>query len=982
MEWQAVHDVFVAALEVEDDQRDAFIARETTQHPDVAREVNRLLRLHRAAGGFLETDPERVDADEQSLLTTGELVAERFEVHRLIGRGGMGEVYEARDRILGEEVALKVTRPTSRDPEARAEQFRKEVQLARRISHPGVCRVHDVAFHRSRDGQLLLVFTMELLVGETLAERLRQGPLPPDQARSIAIDIAAALDAAHAHDVLHGDIKPENVILVPRHDGSTRVVLTDFGLAKGLGGFEQTSARSGVMGTPAYMAPELFDGAPPSVASDVYAFALLTYRLLSSKDDLWRASRVLAVGGGETPRLPSGLSELDPQHQQVLSKALSPDPTRRFSSVVEFSRALFPQVPVRSRRLLILSAAALLVAVAALAVGPFFRWLRLSQEGLPPGRGPLLMLMTATDNRTNDPELDGMTELLRAQLAQSARLEVLPPETVPRVLREMRHDLAAPPDAQKLREVTLREGATLVVYSRVSLAGSAYRLNVRLEQVGARPSIVEREWQQEFAASDRQQLFDVVRRAAIWLRSTAGESTAQLNDQDRLPSEITTASWEALRLFAKAQESQAEGDSAKAIVYLEEAVRLDPEFVSAHARLGDVLISLRREREGFAAWQRAVELANRRQLTTREALRLRAQYLEDTGTLAEAEAASRAYALHYPADFDANIYLGWLIAEQGRIEEAIPWLEYAASVRPTAPSGHVYLSLCLIELERFDEAAAVADRLRQSTQPEWATWMSALISFARGHLQPAIERLEELRGTADRLWVSRFHTLHSSWLAEAGRLADAERELTAGVAFDTANGLRDRAVLKWLHLARLREYANDPAASADAATTAVTLSSDARTLARAGSQFARLGSMDEVRKIRKVLAGQPEAPSVRLALHRLDAELQLAGGRPDLAVQTLDEIIGAMRFTETRDFYVRALVAAGRNADAIAVLSDWARHPARFYAGPEPPLPGPWAAATDEYMRLLSRQGNDQEVSAWKARLLDFRQGQSGSNRK
>jgi tetratricopeptide (TPR) repeat protein len=235
-----------------------------------------------------------------------------------------------------------------------------------------------------------------------------------------------------------------------------------------------------------------------------------------------------------------------------------------------------------------------------------------------------------------------------------------------RVLREMRHDFAAPPDAQKLREVTLREGATLVVYSQVSLAGSGYRLNVRLEQVGARPSIVEREWQQEFAASNRQQLLDVVRRAAIWLRSTAGESTAQLNDQDRLPSEITTASWEALRLFAKAQESQTEGDSANAIVYLQEAVRLDPEFVSAHARLGDIFISLRREHEGFAAWQRAVELANRRQLTTREALRLRAQYLEDMGTLAEAEAASRAYALHYPADFDANIYLGWIAWGLGR----------------------------------------------------------------------------------------------------------------------------------------------------------------------------------------------------------------------------------------------------------------------------------------------------------------------------
>jgi tetratricopeptide (TPR) repeat protein len=569
-----------------------------------------------------------------------------------------------------------------------------------------------------------------------------------------------------------------------------------------------------------------------------------------------------------------------------------------------------------------------------------------------------------------------MTELLRGQLAQSARFDLIAPDTVPRVLKEMRQDAATLPDALKLREVALRQGATLVLYSGVSLVGTAYRLDVRLEHVGARPSIVEGSWDQTFQAPDRSQLLDVVRRATIWVRSTAGESKAQLSDQDRLPSEITTGSWEGLRAFAKAQQAHQHGDLPNAVVYLQEAVRLDPEFVSAYARLGDVLISLRREPEGYAAWQRAVEIANGRQLTTRETLRLRGQFLEATGSLHETEEAFRAYVLHYPADFDANIYLGSVIAQQGRTEEAVPWLERATRLRPSAPSGHVFLATRLIELQRLDEAVAVAEALRQSTEPEWATWVSALIAFARGNLERAVAQLEEVRGTTNRLWQSRIYTLHSSWLAEAGRFADAEQELVQGIAFDAANGLRDRAALKWIHVAALRARVNDRVASADALKKAITVSDDARTLALAGSLFAQLGMPDELRQVRDALARQPGISRARRALQRVDAELWRMRGRADLAIQMLDEGASEMPFTETRDFHVRALMAAGREADAVAILADWVRHPARFYAGPEPGSPGPWAAAVDEYRVLLQRQGNDREAAEWTGRLAAFRHEQ------
>jgi tetratricopeptide (TPR) repeat protein/tRNA A-37 threonylcarbamoyl transferase component Bud32 len=980
-QWQAVHDVFVAALELDDDERDAFIARETSDRPDVAKEVSRLLRLHQAAGPFLETADDRADAGAERLLADGDVVADRFEVRRLLGRGGMADVYEARDRILGEGVALKVMRSPSGDATARTELFRREVQLARRVTHGGVCRVHDVAFHRRRDGQPLLVFSMELLAGETLAERVRRGPLSSDQARTIATEIATALDTAHAHGIVHGDIKPENVIVCARPDGATRVVLTDFGLANGMEAIDQESPGAGLMGTPAYMAPELFRGVPRSTASDLYAFALLTYRVLSGKDDLWRTTRVLAFASGATSRLPAGLNDLDPTARQVFAKALSVEPAQRFSSATEFVRSLFPQAPARNRRAAVITALAATAVVALLSVGPF---LRMSQPSIPEdlvGDAPSPLLLTATINDTGEAELDGVTELLRGQLAQSPRLDVLGPDVVPGVLREMRHDTAAPLDASILREVALRQHAALIVLPRVTRAAAGYELRVRLEHIGARPSIVENAWEETFQAPHRERLLDIVRRAALWLRTTAGESEAQLRDQDRLPSETTTASWDALREFAKAQQSHQRGDLPNAVVYLREAIRLDPEFVWAYARLGDVLVSIRSEQEGFAAWQRAVELADYRQLTTREALRLRGQFLEETATVKEAEAAFRAYALHYPDDFNANLYLGMMIAQQGRTEEAIPWLERATKLRPAAPSGHVFLATQLIELERFDEASSVADRLRQTTQPEFAIWQHAQIAFAQGDLDRAMANLEPLRKAKDPQWRSRFVTLHGSWLAEAGRIADAERELAAGVAFDVANGLRSSASLKWLHVARFRADAGDGAASADAARKAIGVSQDARTLALAGDVFARLGMVDELTKLRDTLPKSPGLTRVRLSLRRIEADLQRVTGRPDLAAQTLDAVARELRFTTPREFYIDALMAAGRDAEAMSVLASWVQHPARFYAEADLPSPGPWAAALERYQALLERNGRRDEAVKWADRLSSFRATTSGNAR-
>src|SRR6202049_3173741 len=193
----------------------------------------------------------------------GRLVASRYRIIALLGKGGMGEVYRADDLTLGQAVAMKFLPDQAARDEGLLERFRNEVRIARRVSHPNVCRVYDVGEVAGHT-----FFTMEYVDGEDLASLLRRiGRLPQDKALDIARQLCAGLAAAHVKGVLHRDMKPANIML----DGRGQVVITDFGLAGVAGQIQGAEVRSG---TPAYMAPEQLAGKEISVRSDSYALGL------------------------------------------------------------------------------------------------------------------------------------------------------------------------------------------------------------------------------------------------------------------------------------------------------------------------------------------------------------------------------------------------------------------------------------------------------------------------------------------------------------------------------------------------------------------------------------------------------------------------------------------------------------------------------------------------------------------------------------
>lgn len=286
LQWQRLQVLFDEVMQQPSAEREGAVQRleKTIDDPTILRELKRLVQHADADSGFLE--PVVTPRAESGALRPGDVIDGRFEIVKRIGKGGMGEVFEAFDRTLGERVAIKVVASEfARDPKL-LERFRQEVQNARRVSHPNVCRIHDLGEHEG-----VSYLSMELLEGETLAKRLEDGPLSIEEWQVFALQLFDGLRAAHAVGIVHRDLKPSNLMLV-----GSRLVILDFGLATPIlaretGGLTQTGM---LVGTLDWMAPEQLLGEYDE-RTDLYSAALVLLHALSPLDIRQHAAAVSPV---------------------------------------------------------------------------------------------------------------------------------------------------------------------------------------------------------------------------------------------------------------------------------------------------------------------------------------------------------------------------------------------------------------------------------------------------------------------------------------------------------------------------------------------------------------------------------------------------------------------------------------------------------------------------------------------------------------
>lgn len=257
-----------------------------------------------------------------------------FETLRVLGEGGSGIVYEARS-VAGERVALKVLRAELAPSQREVRRFLDEAERMQRVTHPGLVRLLEAGV--LPDGRPYLA--MPFLDGETLSERIARGPVPPRVAITWAKELASAVEALHRAGMIHRDIKPENVLLVGENDADAHAVLLDFGIARDVDDDPTTTTVEGrVRGTPAYMAPERFFGAPANVASDVYELAVLSYAMLVGRLPWGSEKDVTARLNPTSPR--DAGADVSPEIALVLLRALSTRPEKRPESAAAFADAL------------------------------------------------------------------------------------------------------------------------------------------------------------------------------------------------------------------------------------------------------------------------------------------------------------------------------------------------------------------------------------------------------------------------------------------------------------------------------------------------------------------------------------------------------------------------------------------------------------------------------------------------------------------
>ena len=343
--WKSVESLYHAALDLDPSRRASFLDSACAGDPALRHEVESLIGYADQAGGMLEARPVMDPPPETApVFQPGDVLNQRFRVVQQLGAGGMGEVYEAEDLVLGEPVALKTIRPDLIDQQMLRARLIEEVQAAKRIAHPGICRIHDLHLYLpagSPSGDILFL-TMELLRGETLGARIwRSGRMEIREALPIVEQLAGALSAAHRARVIHRDLKSENIVLESSPSGAVRAVITDFGLARNQSrsAHAKRLTRTGqIVGTLAYMAPEQLLGKPVTPAADIYAFGIVLFEMVTGRPPFEGGSNLALAARRLTSPPPSPRSlapNLPREWERAILCCLEREPENRFADATE-----------------------------------------------------------------------------------------------------------------------------------------------------------------------------------------------------------------------------------------------------------------------------------------------------------------------------------------------------------------------------------------------------------------------------------------------------------------------------------------------------------------------------------------------------------------------------------------------------------------------------------------------------------------------
>ena len=1041
--WSAINRIFHAALEIEQGQRCAFVLSESGDDTELKAEIDLLLQADANAGSYLESPLIAAGSllSSRSPLVPGDLLCDRFRILREIAEGGMGHVFDAFDEELAVHVALKVIRPEiASTPEAIA-RFRQEVRLARSITHPNICRTFDIEREvRELPGPKgtaprrveLIFLTMEFLSGETLAQRIqRAGPIPIGGALAFARQIATALHAAHSLGVVHRDMKPANIMLVKPESPSQygpRVVVTDFGLARldplllseGVSSFTNTGHP---IGTLAYMAPEQLEGAAVSPATDIYAFGLILFEMLTG-ERVFPSNNLLSGIAQRlhgTLLLDQRLSRETPVNwRHALNACLAVNPSDRprdathvLAMLEEDPRKLLPRLRhsvtfSKSRSFRLSLGIAILIVVVALFMSGLRLYISKASSQVTPGA---LIYLTPVKNQTGERPFDSLTELIQAGLSQSIQINLLDQGRVGDILQQMTLSPEKVVDFNTAREIAMRAGAVRVIFVTVTGSQGDYMLNVDIQKPDNTPTTYRDHWAKSFAwrstttstgsTAIPAELLTQVRSACDWIRHQAGESANDIARLDSPPEDVTTNSWDALSEYQHGLQLNHDRRPAEAVLSLQKAIQIDPKFALAYGRLADIRLTLHQEDEGFAAYKKALDPSLERRLSRRERDRIQGMYAIDSWDYPAAVDAFRDYQSFYPNDIVGWEYPTLPLTLLGRDDEAIANLERALALDGNDTFALHALTAEYIGKGDLGAASAALGRIKQPSHSASTTILLGSIAFLEGHYDQAQTLIASLKSSPQLRERSRSYEMLADLSAERGDFANAIRVLDEGVQEDAAQGnpaaqstkLTGRAWMK----AKLGDFAGCSAdlRAALAADSSPQLILTVETILGQSIQIAPAGASRGLRRQMMDLARNlppDDFGVITNILHmRSRAESTLAAGAPVAALQQFRDLAAIDAPAAPREYLGRALLAAAHQQDtaqatvlrreAMQAYAVVALRPGLIWQSPVVYPPGFLADESQSYLQL-AQQFDDAGVNTdlVRAKLTSLRADHPISN--
>jgi eukaryotic-like serine/threonine-protein kinase len=870
--------------------------------------------------------PPRIQRPQNnpSMLQPGAILGQRYEILQILGEGGMGAVYKARDRELNRMVALKVIRPELAGHQAIIDRFKQELLLATQVTHKNVIRIYDLS---EADGMKFI--TMEFVEGEDLRGLMQQkGKLEPGEAVEIMQQTCRALEAAHSAGIIHRDLKPQNIM----RDKAGRILVMDFGLARTLEGDGMTQTGA-LVGTMDYMSPEQALGKDLDQRSDVFALGLIFYELLTGKMP-FKADSVVASLLKRTQERAAPVSSHDASIPKPLSnivgKCVEPDLKLRYQSSAEILADLdawqgghaaatlhFPSGVRPWGRSFPWHWFGTAAAIVVLAIVGFLFRDKLFRPNTKAPSGSvslaphavLSVLVADFQNNTSDPLFDGTLEpMFNVALEGASFINAYSRGDARKLAEKLSHPTDKL-DEQAARLVAVSQGVSAVVTGSLSRRGNGYRLSVEAIDAVTGKTIASA----DASATNKDEVLLSIPKLAAPIRKALGDNTPESVQLAAAQGTFAASNLEAVHQYSIAMEQQSAGKMEDALQSFSKAVELDPNFARAYAGMAATAGNLGQTQNAEKYAKLAMEHVDR--MTERERYFVRGMFYIRTENWQKCVEEYGDLMKQYPADNIGQNNLAFCYGRLLNMPKAMEEARRGLQLTPKDLMARMNFALYACYAGDFQACGREASQaLQLNPSYEEAFLVQAYAELGQNQLQQVSETYQKLQNVS--AWGASIAAAGRGDLAlYQGRFGEAVQIFEKGAAADIATKKPDASADKFAMLAYAQLLRGDKRSALAAAQNALTKSQSVKIRFLAARAFVEGGEIAKARKLAASLASSlQDSPQAYAKLILGEAALKEHNSRQ--AIQSFTEANNLLDTWLGRFDLGRAYLEAGAFAEA------------------------------------------------------------------